>query len=307
MRFPLLPTLFLTVALSTSCSQAQPNEDSRTEEPSTVQQGKKGGKKSDKKKGKIATLEEAVVGLRHVGSMKGLVPESSGLALTGEPNTFYTHGDDGNTPIIYKITAEGKLLDQIELSEPNNDWESLARDNQGIIYVGNCGNNNNDRRDLSIYRVDMRTPRQVGKIKFSYPDQTAFPPPKKERNFDCEATLWHDGQLYLFTKDRGQQRTSKVYSLPDKPGTYQAKRVTELAIPGMVTDANLSPNGRRLVLMAREEMYVYQGASFAAILKATPERIPLPKAGQTEGVVFIDDNTLLISTEQGDLYKYSFE
>ena len=36
------------------------------------------------------------------------------------------------------------------------DWESLAQDPQGVLYIGDCGNNNNDRRDLTIYRFDPR-------------------------------------------------------------------------------------------------------------------------------------------------------
>jgi hypothetical protein len=94
-----------------------------------------------------------------------------------------------------------------------------------------------------------------------------------------------------------------VYTVPETPGTYTAKLVTKLAIPGQVTDATLSPDGRRLVLLARQELFILEGASWDAILKATPRHIDLKGAGQTEGAAFKDANTLLISTEEGRLYE----
>jgi hypothetical protein len=161
-----------------------------------------------------------------------------------------------------------------------------------------------DRRDLRILRVNPASPQQVGKIDFTYPEQTEFPPKKKGRDFDCEATLWHDGSIWLFTKDQ-QERTSHVYTVPDQPGAYTAKRITSLAIPGQVTDAALSPNGHRLVLLARSSLFILDGNSWADILKATPREVDLPGAGQTEGAAFKDENTLLISTEQGGLFEFT--
>ena len=110
--------------------------------------------------------------------------------------------------------------------------------------------------------------------------------------------------MWLFTKDRGLQASSKVYSVPDQPGDYTATLVTKLAIPGEVTDAALAPSGHRLVLLGRSELFVLDGNSWAEILKATPRQISLAGAGQTEGAVFKDENTLLISTEKGALYEY---
>ena len=46
------------------------------------------------------------------------------------------------------------------------------------------------------------------------------------------------------------------------------------------------------------------GSSYISILRATPRQISLAGAGQTEGAVFKDENTLLISTEKGALYEY---
>ena len=290
MRFiPLLPAA-LALLLTASCSQAQSDN---------ADAGAKGG---DRRKDKNAAA--AIAGLHKVGSLKNVVPESSGLAPTPTSGDYYSFGDDGNSPTLYEISGTGQLVRAVAINAPNTDWESLSRDPQGNYYIGDCGNNESTRQDLAIYRVRPETPQQVGKISFTYPDQKDFPPKKKQRNFDVEASLWHDGQVWLFTKDRGRQAASNVYTVPDQPGDYTAKKVTSLAIPGEVTDAALRPDGRRLVLLGRGELFILDGNSWADILKATPRRIDLSGAGQTEGAVFKDDKTLLISTEKGDLYEY---
>lgn len=239
----------------------------------------------------------SVAGLRTVGSVAGVVPATPA-------GTYYSFGGSGNPPLLFHLDATGHLLGTVEVGAPNTDWESLSRDPQGNYYVSDCGNNNNDRRDLAIYRFRPERPTQVSAIRFAYPDQTAFPPAKPQRNFDVEASLWHDGKVWLFTKDRGQQRSSKVYTVPDQPGNYTAKLVTALAIPGEVTDAALRADGHRLVLLARSVLFVLDGNSWADILKATPRQFSLAGAGQTEGAAFKDNQTLLLTTEQGAVYEY---
>ena len=231
------------------------------------------------------------------------VSESSGLARANTAGTFYTFADAGNEPILYKVDMTGRLLERSQLPFTNVDWESIAQDDKGTLFIVDAGNNNSSRRDLAVYRLNPGTS-ETTKIKFAYADQKAFPPGKKERNFDCEASLWHAGKLYLFTKDRAEQRNSKVYTLSDQPGQQTARLLTTLSIPGEVTDANLSPNGKRLALLGREELFILDGNDLASALKATPKHYSLKGAGQTEGLVFFNDNTLMISTEEGFLYQY---
>lgn len=296
--------LLLASTLSTACSSAA-EDHATTGQPSETAQAtpQKGGKKAKKgghKKNKAAAQAD---GLRRVGKLTDGILESSGLCAAPEAGTYFTFGDDGQQPTVWRVDGTGQQVDQFTLGAPNHDWESLSRDNSGNYYMGDCGNNGSDRQNLAILRFRPAQPGQVGKINFKYPDQTAFPPGKSERNFDCEASLWHDGQIYLFTKDRATQSTCKVYAVPETPGTYVAKAVTKLAIPGQVTDATLSPDGHRLVLLARQELFILDGNTWADILKATPRQMSLKGAGQTEGAAFKDQNTLLITTEQGDVYE----
>ncbi|QIX62443.1 hypothetical protein HER32_15145 [Hymenobacter sp. BT18] len=296
MRLTVLTSALAGLLLTSSCSEAQSSGET---EKNQADKGKKEGKKGKKNKGNAPTAD-----LQRLGELSGGVPESSGLARGPRPGTFYTHADAGNAPVLFEVDAQGKLLNSLKLPVENTDWESLAQDNSGNIFVTDAGNNNNSRRDLVIYRLNPSQPQQVGRISFAYADQSEFPPTKSDRNFDCEASLWHNGQLYLFTKDRAQHSTSKVYTLPDQPGKHTAKLLTKLSIAGEVTGADLSPDGRHLALLGREQLFLLEGNSLDEALKATPKVISLSGAGQTEGVVFTDNGTLVISTEQGAIYQY---
>ncbi|MCB2379680.1 hypothetical protein LGH70_18940 [Hymenobacter sp. BT635] len=298
MRVILLSTTLAACLFATSCSEAQSDEKKG-----------KGGKKKDKQESlENSLIDGAVPGLRRVGSLNGGVPESSGLARAETAGTFYTHADAGNEPVLYKIDMTGRLLSKATLPFSNVDWESLAQDDKGNLFVVDAGNNDNSRRDLVVYRLNPNS-QDLSKTAFTYADQKAFPPSKKERNFDCEASLWHAGKVYLFTKDRGAGQTSKVYTLSDQPGTQKAQLLTRISITGEVTGADVSSDGRRIALLAREELFLLEGSSFEAALKATPRRIALKGAGQTEGIVFHkdDNNTLFISTEEGNIYEYKLQ
>lgn len=302
--FPLLGSLGLLL-FTAGCSQAQSDQTDQTLTGDSRQQPKGGKGNKGKGKGKKKGGAAQVAGLREVGSIRGLVPESSGLCPAPQPGTYFSFGDGGNPATLYQFDGSGREVATIDVGAPNDDWESLSRDERGNYYLGNCGNNENRRRDLSIYILRPDQARQVAKINFRYADQTEFPPAKKEQNFDCEASFYHDGQVFLFTKDRGQRRTSKVYSVPAQAGDYQARLVASLAVPGEVTDAALRPDGRRMVLLGRSELFIFDGNSWTDILKATPRQVALPGTGQTEGCTFKDANTLLISNEQGGLFEFT--
>ncbi len=267
---------------------------------------KKGGKhaKSGQKKGhSVGTV--AVAGLTRTGSLA--VTESSGLALGLKPGTFYTHGDHGNRPELYEITQDGQLLSRIAVpGADNEDWEALASDDKGQLYLADVGNNGNDRHDLTIYRFDPKQPAATAaRIRFHYADQSEFPPAEKAaRNFDCEAVLWRGGTLYLFTRDRGQRRYCRVYALADTPGTAIAKPVGMYDLGAEVSGADISPDGRQLALIGNERLFLIDLPA-GAIVGGKVRTVALPGARQAEGVVFIDDQTLAITTELGDIFRFT--
>ena len=244
--------------------------------------------------------EQQVPGLQKIGQMPAQVDESSGIETTDEPGVFLTHNDAGGKPVLYKINSEGQLLEKIPVPDAkNNDWEDLTRDSRGYLYIGDFGNNSHRRENLRIYKVRLDGFRNEGEIKFRYAGQ-------EEGSFDAESMFWHNGKLYVITKMRGGKKPAEVYELPDQPGEYVAKKVETLDTKRPVTSAAISPNGQRLALLSNKRLLLFDvpAGNNPPFCKQEPKSISIKETGQAEGVVFLDANTLLLTDEEGGIYRY---
>lgn len=135
--------------------------------------------------------------------------------------------DSGNEPLLYFLNFKGQVIKKTKISNAkNNDWEDLTIDDQRNLYIGDFGNNLNQRKDLAVLKLNIdsafvRDTISVEFIHFSYMEQKAFPPAVGERTFDCESLAWHDGDLLLITKNTDKKANfSSVYHLSTEPGNY---------------------------------------------------------------------------------------
>ena len=152
--------------------------------------------------------------------LSGELNEISGLALF-QDTLLITLNDSGNKPVLYFINFKGKVLHTCSLSNAKNkDWEDLAIDPNGFVYIADCGNNDNKRRDLVILKVDAQLAFNsdsvtAEKLNFSYEDQVAFPPNEAEKNFDCESIFWDNDSIFLLTKSYAKPWTgvSTIYGI----------------------------------------------------------------------------------------------
>jgi len=114
--------------------------------------------------------------------------------------------DGGNEPLIYVLDFTGKIIAKKEVANATNiDWEALAID-QKYVYIGDFGNNLNERKDLCIYRISRNSilneePLIAEKMTIHYREQNQFPPEQASRYFDAEAMTFFEGQLWVFTKN----------------------------------------------------------------------------------------------------------
>jgi hypothetical protein len=266
-----------------------------------------------------------------IGRLDKSVRESSGLALADrqwagwrpvrksgwnstDTISLLTHGDSGNGPKLYEVSPTGQVLDeQVVKKATNVDWEDLARDDEGNLYLGDFGNNANARRNLAIYKVrldDQGQPSQVDTIRFYYPDQRQFPPPGEDNlNFDCEAMFWYQDRLHLFSKNlsQTQQRVVKHYVLPDHKGYHEAVLDEKtIVLPEPITAADVSLDGKRFALLSYGKIYVFDMSQSGNIFDHPRYVIKFPRAGQAESLVFINSVDFIFGNETGRLFLAKF-
>jgi hypothetical protein len=247
--------------------------------------------------------------VRPLARLPAFVRESSGLAVWRGPAgpdslSLITHGDGGTGPFLYRVSLRGHLLDSLRLPVPNRDWEDLAQDSLGHLYVGDFGNNGNARHQLVIYKVLIDSAfnlKKLDTIRFRYPDQVAFPPPKNERNFDCEGFYWQAGHLHLVSKNRGRG-PAKHYRLPAQPGHHLAELLAPgWPVRGQVTAADRSPDGQHLALLTYGTIYLTPAAPSGGWPVALGAR-KVPRMGQAEALVFINQTDFVFGNEAGKLF-----
>jgi hypothetical protein len=163
--------------------------------------------------------------------------EISGLEKWND-STLIAINDGGNEPILFLLNSIGQITRKINVTNATNiDWEAIAMD-ENYLYIGDFGNNLNERKDLCIYRVnlsDIAILNEVTaeKMSISYREQKEFPPNNHDRYFDAEAMTYFEGQLWIFTKNSTKpfDGLSFIYMVQfESNQTKTLSKVTELKL-----------------------------------------------------------------------------
>lgn len=256
-----------------------------------------------------------------VFTMPKKIKESSAIEITSQSELIWTVEDSGNKPELFGLDKQGKIIQQISIENTkNNDWEDLTSDNEGNLYIGDFGNNDNERTDLSIYKISATdlTKNQaipVRTISFYYPEQKSFPPKKSERNFDVESFFIFQNNFYLFTKNRSSKfdGTTHLYRVPNASGNHKATLIAsfktcEKFSSCAITSADMSPSGKTIALLSSDQVWLFTNFTGDSFFKGTMQNISLPTLTQKEGICFINESILYITDEKdkhtgGKLYQ----
>ena len=249
--------------------------------------------------------------LTNIYSLPKKLKEVSGISYANETNLLWTLEDSGNANKIYGLTPDGKIKYEVKISgATNEDWEDITKDQQGNLYIGDFGNNNNDRKDLSIYKINKEsltsedaTP--AYKVSFSYPEQQSFPPKKKEMFYDVEGFFEFKNNFYLFTKNRskGFDGTTFLYKIPNKQGTHKAEKLAEFTTCDnfttcAITSAAISPDETKVVLLCHDKIWLFENFNNDSFLSGNVKELDLGHNSQKEAVCFKDNSILLIADEK---------
>lgn len=249
--------------------------------------------------------------------------EVSGIQMRGNGNSIFAIEDSGNGSFLHTIGLDGKEQEEVLINAENIDWEDLASDEDGNLYLGDFGNNDNKRKDLCIYKINPTAsgtkPQTPFKISFYYPEQTEFPPKKKELLYDCEAFFELNGFFYLFTKNRskGFDGTMLIYKVPNEEGNHAAQLLGKYKTgddynTSAITGAAISPDGSKFVLLSHSRVLLFKDFKGDDFLNGKVSQLELNYYSQKEAVCFKDNNTLLIADEKdkktgGNIYQVSLE
>ena len=244
-----------------------------------------------------------------VCSLPAELNESSSLEIDHDGN-FWSANDSGNEPVLYHFDSTGNILHKVFVTNSaNTDWEDMALTDAGTLYIGNFGNNLNDRQDLAILSVSINDLlpgdnfREAAFIYFSYAEQSEFPPENEQLNFDCEALVFQDDSLFFFTKNRTVPFSgyTYMYGVPALPGNYSVHRLDSCWIgveeySGRLTSADVSPDGR-LILLSMTQVVIFQDTITGRWLRADHVFRNLSGLSQKEAVCWADSCTLFITDE----------
>ncbi len=265
--------------------------------------------------------ERPLAALTHLATLgEGPGAECSGIVGSRQnAGLYWSINDSGNAPRVYPIhinsdgevdaetlTSTGVLLQ----TATNVDWEDITVDADGRLIVCDVGNNLNARRDLVLYIIDEPEPTAetaaiAQRIHVRYPDQTAFPSPQDNMNFDCEAVFTIGNTVHLLSKNRSDSLTS-LYRLDDADPDVEnvLTYVGTFDSLGSVTGADASADGLRLVVITYTSIWLFERDDldtpfFEGRISWTPYF-----ALQTESVCFVGDDTLLLVDEKlGMIYE----
>lgn len=235
--------------------------------------------------------------LLQTGKMPTCINENSGLARAWQDGFYWTHNDSGGSPELYMINEKGSVFDTLIVNDAQNiDWEELAKDDKGNLYIGDFGNNYQARKDLCIYKFKNG---KTEKITFHYADQSHFP--AIEKKFDCEAFFWYNNKLYLFSKSLEKDHQVLLYSLSDQAGDNMLMPEDSVFIKSQVTAADVSPDGKEFALLTYGKVLFFETNDGKIDFSKPKSCIKIGK-NQTEAIAYMNNKDLIITNEQRKIF-----
>jgi len=240
--------------------------------------------------------KELASGVTFVGRIADpRITESSGLAASRKhAGVFWTHNDGGGPKrqVLYAIDRAGNTKASFPISGVAiHDWEDIAIDGAGRLFLGDLGNNDGMRDELAVYEIDEPDPAQAAKFvevkggwRLRYPADT--------QRFDCESLfVWQDHGYVVSKVFKDARAQIFRFSLNTRePQTLEL--VATMKIDSPVTGATISADGNLLGLVAKNGAYVYRiDGDVARADQRKPKSTKFAQM-QIEGCTFVSEGLL---------------
>ncbi len=237
-----------------------------------------------------------------------LIPESSGIVKSRRhPGIYWVHNDSGNPPLLFAIGGNAQIVAQFRLDLPNIDWEDIAIDDQGHLYLGDIGNNTGALPIRAIYRIDEPDPSVPQKQPLRASAATYFALPRANR-FDAESLIVEGETATVVAKYR-DGREAELFAVPLVPPSPLLRPAPIRSVgrlPGFIepaTGAALTPDRTLLAICSGSVTRVYERGGATPTpwrLVAEVRYAPI----QIEGIAW-DGQDLVLVAEGLGMYRLS--
>jgi len=250
---------------------------------------------------------DVVPGVRLIGRIdNSRITESSGVVASRKyPGVFWTHNDGGGArrQVLFAMTREGHHLGAFAVRDVViGDWEDIAIDDDGHLYIGDIGNNDGVRREIAVHQIDEPDPKAgatVLRLKQTW--RLSFP----GKPFDSETLLIWRGRGFVVSKVT-DDAPAQIFSFPlqatNQPIPLELLTTTRIESP--VAGGDISPDGRLLALVAKSGAFIYRiDGDVAKAGKRKPHQIRF-KHTSIEGCTFVPEG-LLATAESREIFLFT--
>jgi hypothetical protein len=191
------------------------------------------------------------------------IKEASGIVASRKyPGIFWVHNDSGNPPALFAVRRDGSLVREYKIAAPNVDWEDIAADDAGHLFLGDIGNNGSLLPIRVIHRLDEPNPEQAATAPLAVTASSHYRFPSRDQRFDAES-LFIEGSRAIVISKRYDGRPAELFAIPlDPPAPLLRPALPERigALDEFVdpaTGASLSANGKCLAVCSGAVTRVY--------------------------------------------------
>lgn len=246
-----------------------------------------------------------------------ILSESSGAIFFN--GKLISHNDSGNENKLYELdTISGLVTRTVVINNATNiDWEDITQDDSSI-YIGDIGNNNGNRTDLKIYKINKNdyinsTNVTAETINFNYADQIDFTPSSNNTEWDAESLISFDASTLVLMTKNWVNGITKAYTIPKNSGTYTVDPLpTVLQSGGLITGATYNPLTQKIYSVGYSSLlqpFIWVSENFTDnnIFSGTNTKTFISGFGfeQIEAVAYVGANRYFITSESFNIPPFS--